>query len=335
MSEPVPLVRVFRGRTLESLHRGSFAIWAGGGLVRQAGDVLRPVFYRSTAKPFQALVTVTSGAATRFGLGDRELAVATGSHNASALHLETVRSILAKATVREEDLACGGHLSIHAAESARQLRELPADAATYPAIWSNCSGKHACFLAAARALGAPTQGYLDPGHPVQQAVRAHLLAFAGLEEEDVPAGTDGCGAPIYAVPLRNMARSLALLGAPEDLPEELAQAARKVTAAMVANPEMVAGDHRFDTDLMLAARGQVVAKGGAEGVEGVAVPRLGLGIAVKVDDGSDRGYRLLVIALLKDLGVLTAEAAEDLAERHGRTLKNHAGTRVGRAEAVL
>lgn len=335
MNDPVPLVRVLRGRTLESVHRGSFAVWSQGGVVRQAGDVLRPVFYRSTAKPFQALVTVTSGAADRFGLSERELAVATGSHNAAPAHLEAVKSILQKAGLTQSQLGCGGHLSINPQESARQLRELKPGSTDYPAIWSNCSGKHSCFLAAARALDAPTANYLEPAHPVQQAVRSHILAFAGLEGEDVPSGTDGCGAPIYAVPLRSMARSLAMLGAPQGLPDELADAATRVCSAMSRNPEMVAGDHRFDTELMLAAKGGLVAKGGAEGVQGVAVPRLGLGMAVKVDDGADRGYRLLVIALLKDLGLLGPAAAEELAERHGRTLKNHAGKVVGRVEPVL
>jgi len=335
MAQPVPLVRVLRAGRLESRHFGSFAIWQDGRVLRAAGDVERPVFYRSTAKPFQALVAVTSGAADRFGLVPKELAVATGSHNAQPEHLEVVRSILAKAGVPEDALRCGGHFSIYPKEAARQHKSLGEGAHLLPAIWSNCSGKHAAFLAAAKALDAPLEDYLEPSHPVQREVQRHVAAFTGQEAASIPTGVDGCGAPIQAVPLVAMARSLALLARPDGVEPALAAAARRVVAAMAAHPRMVAGEGRFDTDLMTTAKGRVVAKGGAEGVQGVWVPERGLGLAIKVEDGNDRGQHLVVIALLREMGLFTEEEAEGLSARHGSVLKNHAGREVGRVEVAL
>jgi L-asparaginase II len=335
MAQPVPLVRVLRAGRLESRHFGSFAVWQDGRVVRAVGDVDRPVFYRSTAKPFQALVAVTSGAAERFGLVAKELAVATGSHNAQPEHLVVVRSILTKAEIPEEALRCGGHFSIYPKEAARQHRSLGEGAHLLPAIWSNCSGKHAAFLAAAKAMDAPLDDYLEASHPVQREVHRHVALFTGEEPTTIPTGVDGCGAPIQAVPLSAMARSLALLGRPDGIDAALGAAAKRVVAAMAAHPRMVAGDGRFDTDLMTTAQGRLVAKGGAEGVEGVCVPERGIGIAIKVEDGNDRGQQQVVIHLLAELGLLTEEEAGGLAARHGAVLRNHAGREVGRIEVAL
>jgi L-asparaginase II len=335
MPSSVPLVHVRRGGRLESVHCGSFVLLDGEQIIEAAGDPHHVAYYRSTAKPFQAMVAVTSGAADRFGLTPEELAIAAGSHNASARHLAVVRSILAKAGVGEDALRCGGHWSIDPKLTRQQAVEHGADLATLPRIWSNCSGKHAGMLAAARALGASLHDYLDPAHPVQREIVAIVAACAGLAVEDVGLAIDGCGAPIHALSVEAMARSLLRLGRPQGLEARFADAAERVGAAMSQHPDMVAGEGRFDTDLMTSCATRILSKGGAEGVHGVAVPERGLGLAVKVDDGSDRGYRQLVIALLLRHGVLTHAEAEGLAERHGRTIRNWAGTEVGRLEVVV
>jgi len=335
MPSSVPLVHVRRGGRLESVHRGSFVLLEGDRILEAAGDPHHVAYYRSTAKPFQAMVAVTSGAADRFGLTDEELAIAAGSHNASPTHLAVVRALLAKAGVDEDALRCGGHWSIDARRARQQVVEHGVDLAPIPRIWSNCSGKHAGMLTAARALGAPLADYLDPAHPVQAEITRIVAAFAGLTVEEVGLATDGCGAPIHALTVEAMARSMLRLGCPTDLEDRYADAATRLGAAMTAHPVMIAGDGRFDTDLMTSAATRILSKGGAEGVHGIAVPERSLGLAVKVDDGSDRGYRQLVIALLLRHGVLTHTEAEGLAERHGRTIRNWAGTEVGRLEVVV
>jgi L-asparaginase II len=333
MDDPTaPLVRIERGGLPESLHRGALAVADAKGVRFAMGDPSWVVFPRSALKPFQALAGVVSGAVDALEVPDDELAVATGSHDATAAHVAAVRSLLARAGVAASLLRCGGHLSIDPDEAFRQRQggERP------PATWSNCSGKHALMLVVARRLGADLASYAEPDHPVQRMNRRHLARFAGLAEEDVRHGVDGCGAPAFAVPIGALALALARLGRPDGLPPDLAGAAARVVKAMRAHPAMVAGAKRFDTDLMLSAAEPLVAKGGAEGVHGVALPERGLGIAVKAEDGRDRGYRLVVIDLLERLGALSAEAARGLRERQTEAVvKSMAGAVVGRSVSLL
>ncbi len=326
---PVPLVHVSRGGRLECVHRGHYVIVQDGLVVEQAGDAGFQTYYRSTSKPFQSMACITSGAADRFGFTPAMLALAAGSHNSEPAQLEVARGMLAAAGVEESALCCGGHWSINKQVARAQVLEVGADADPLPAIWSNCSGKHASMLASAVALEAPLGTYVDPVHPAQLEITRVIAACAGVEPEAIGIGCDGCGAPVHAVSLEAMARSLWRLGDPASLPAELGDAAERVGQAMSEHPGMVAGAKRFDTDLMETASMRILSKGGAEGVHGLAVPRLKLGLALKVEDGSDRGYRLVVIELLRRYGALTSEEAEVLAQRHGRTIRNLAVTEVG------
>jgi len=332
MEPSVSLVRVRRGSHVESLHRGLVALWEGARLRAVLGDPQALTFYRSSSKPLQALATITLGAADAYGLTAAELALATGSHSGAPLHVAAARSILAKAEVPESALGCGGHWSIDS-DVAHQQRLI---ASTPGAVLSNCSGKHALMLAGARRQGATLHDYLAPTHPLQRQIREDVARLAGLASGQVAVTIDGCGAPTFAVPLAALACSIARLAAPFDLPEPLARAAKLVVDAMLAHPEMVAGDGRFDTELMRAGAGAFVAKGGAEGVHVVAVPRLALGLVVKVEDGSDRGYRLVVVEVLRRLGLLSDAQALTLAERQGhKTQKNFAGRTIGDLEVLL
>ncbi|MFM8979300.1 MAG: asparaginase [Planctomycetia bacterium] len=332
MERSVPLLRVRRGGHEESLHRGFVAVQEGERLLGVLGDPRALVFYRSASKPLQALAGITSGAADAFGLLPAELALATGSHNGAPLHVAAARSILAKAGVPESALGCGGHWSIDH-EVAQQQR---VGWSKPPAVLSNCSGKHALMLAGAQHLGASLEGYLAPTHPLQQRIRAELAVLGGVPVEQVRVAVDGCGAPTFALPLAEAARSVVRLATPQGLPEALEGAVRRTVAAMQAHPEMVAGEGRFDTELMRAGKGAFVAKGGAEGVHMVAAPGRGLALLVKVADGSDRGYRLVVLELLRRLGLLGAAEAEALGESQAsRTQKNWSGTVTGELEVLL
>lgn len=335
MPSSVPLIHIRRGGLVESVHHGSFVLMEGDEVIAAAGDPGHVEYFRSTAKPFQAMVAITSGAVERFGLTPEELALAAGSHNAEPRHVEVARGILAKAGIDEAALGCGGHWSINPERAREQVVEVGADADPLPRVWSNCSGKHAIMLAAARAMDAPLDAYLQRDHPVQQEITATLAAFSGVASNDIPLGTDGCGAPAHALSTEAMARALVRLGDPTAMDAPYVACANQIADAMAAHPDMVGGTKRFDTDLMTSSAVGLLAKAGAEGIHGVTVPSCRLGLAVQVDDGSDRGYRQLVIELLLRRGVLTDDEAAGLRERHGATIKNWMGDEVGRLEVAV
>jgi L-asparaginase II len=334
MPESDVLVRVLRGGMEESTHRGAFVVVERGTVTLSRGDPGRFVFYRSASKPLQALELVRCGAADAFGLSPAEIAVAAGSHSGEPRHLAAVRSILAKSKVPEEALRCGGHRSINPDVAFAQRRD---DVPVTPVL-SNCSGKHAGMLAAAKHRGDPLEGYLSIKHPVQRAIVEHVAALGGIDPARVADGVDGCGAPALAVPLDAMARSIAAVADGDGVPgvdPALARAAARVADAMVAHPEMVAGEGRFDTDLMVAGGGSLIAKAGAEGVHVTALRGRRTAIAVKVDDGSDRGYRPVVLELLARLGAIGAETFAALAKKHAPlAVLNLAGREVGRVEVL-
>ena len=330
MERAIPLVSVRRGAIEESLHRGALVLLHGEDEICVRGDAAWVVYYRSVSKPLQALVAVTSGAADALDLVDEELAVATGSHNAEPRQLEMVRSILAKAGLDEGHLSCGGHYSIDASRAREQHRSTD----TPPPIWSSCSGKHALMLATARHLGQPLGTYLDPSHPLQMTIREHIARLAGMDVDAVIVGRDDCGTPAYAVPLRNLALSLQRFGQPDALPPALARACRRVAAAMDRHPRMVGGLRRIDTDLMEGTQEVLLAKAGAEGVYGWVAPARGLALALKAEDGSDRAWRLVVVDLLEQVGILDHPTAATIRSRHcDPVIRDHGGVPVGRLVA--
>ena len=335
MPEPQPMVQVIRGGRIESVHHGSYVLMQAGEIVAQAGDPQRLTYYRSCSKPFQSMAAVTTGAADRFGLDAAMLAIGAGSHNAEPEQLATVRRMLGCLGLEASTLGCGGHWSLDPETARTQIQER--DGATGPLsrLWSNCSGNHAAMLAATLALGAPVGTYLDAAHPAQVEITRILAAFTELALEDIAMAVDGCGAPVHGVPLSAVARSMMNLGRPEALPDDLRAGATRIVAAMHTHPDMVAGVRRFDTDLMRTASLTLVAKAGAEGVHGTCVPKLGLGLAVKVEDGSDRGYRHVVIEVLRRHGALTDDEAAALRQLHGETLTNWEGAAVGHLEVAV
>ncbi len=332
MARSEPLVRLTRGGHEESVHTGNLVLIEQGRPTLVCGDPGRVVFYRSASKPLQALELVRSGAADAFGLSEAELAIAAGSHSAEPRHLDAVRSMLKAGGIPETCLRCGGHRSVNAKVAFAQTR----DGVALTSLHSNCSGKHAGMLLTAKHKGAPLETYTELTHPVQLAIASHVVMFGGVPREKVLAGVDGCGAPALAVPMEAMARSIANVASPDGLPLDLAAAARRVARAMIAHPEMVAGEDRFDTDLMLAARGRVIAKAGAEGVFVVGAAERRLGLAVKADDGADRGYRLVVLEVLRRRGLLDDDAFGALAKKHAPPIiTNLAGEPVGRMDVAF
>jgi L-asparaginase II len=311
-----------RAGRVESVHRVRAAVLVDGRAALASGETAAPVFLRSCAKPFQAWAVVETGAADAYGLEAPELAVMAGSHGGEASHVRAVRSILRKARVPVRALRCGSHPPL----SARGLRELYGAGREPTPLHNNCSGKHAGMLAAARRLGAPLEGYLDPDHPVQRANLRAVARFTGVAARAIRIGIDGCSAPTFAVPLRALARAGAEFAGAAD------PSARRVREAMAAHPDRVG---RPCALLLSAAPGRILAKGGAEGVYLCAVPARRAGIALKIVDGNVRPVVHVLAALFRKLGLLEGEDLARVAKAADPVLRNHAGLAVGEVRVRL
>lgn len=327
-------MEVWRGPIVESRHRGHLAAVDGDGrLVASLGDPGTVTYLRSSGKPFQTVPVLTSGAAESFGLTEAELAIACGSHSGEDLHAETVAGMLEKIGLNENFLKCGVHEPFDraTAERLRALGESPG------VLRNNCSGKHTAMLALSLHLGAPPELYDDPASPVQQSVLRAISRFSDINADEMVLGTDGCGVPVFGLPVRSMALMYARLVAPPGgFDAETLAACERLTAAMNARPELVGGTHeRFDTEVMRAARGRLVSKIGAEGVYTAgALPSerwpKGLGLAFKIEDGEDRRARsTIAVEALRQLGVLDKDAYKALSPYASFPVQNHRGEKVG------
>jgi L-asparaginase II len=327
----VPLVEVTRGSDVESIHAGSIAVVnTRGDMLYQAGDPHFLTFTRSTLKPFQALPFMLAGGPARFGYTTREVALLCASHSGEPMHTDAVQSMLRKAGCDEHHLRCGCHQPSHYAVSGKQ----PPAGETWNQLHNNCSGKHAGFLAYCVQHGLALDSYLDPAHPLQQAIRQSVAQVAGIAEKDLKIGIDGCSAPNYAMPLSRLALAYARL-AQGDGGDATGSALNELYRAMTAHPEMVSGTGRSDLAFMQTVPGDWVAKVGAEGVQAIGIRSAGLGIAIKVADGNTRALYPAAIAVLQQLGLIETPEATPLAAWTRPQLKNLMGLRTGEVRAML
>jgi len=327
MSNPI-LVELTRGPLPESLHSGAIAVSDAKGTLRFAlGDVERPIFPRSALKPVQAVPLLESGAAEAFALSDEEIALACASHSGEPMHTERVAAWQKRIGCSVADLACGPHRPIHepTANAMVERGEKPTP------LHNNCSGKHTGFMTLARQLGAPVAGYQLPDHPAQRAVERTLKEMGGLSGE-LPYGVDGCTVPNFAVPLKSLARAMAQFADTSALPQTRAAACRRIAAAMNGHPDLVGGTGRFCTMLMRENPGLAV-KTGAEGVYVGIVPELGLGAALKIDDGAGRASETAMAALLIALGAINDSGAAASFAR--APVLNTRGATIGQRRAVF
>lgn len=332
--EPVILAKAVRGETVESIHRGHLIVVDGEGeVIASLGDPETVTFFRSSAKPFQALPFLTSGAADRYGFSEKEIALACGSHSGEVYHVETAAKMLEKIGLSETDLKCGAHLPFHEirAEEMIKASEIPTQ------LHNNCSGKHAAMLGEARHIEADLTSYYLVENPVQKQILAVVSKFSDVPASDIKIGIDGCAAPNFALPVAAMARSFArLVYPPKNFDSEMREACRRIVAAMMTYPEMIGGSERLDTMIMRKLRGKIISKVGAEGVYTAGVLpspqwKKGLGIAFKIEDGEDKRARPVVaIELLRQLGITDAG---DFPELSPMPIVNRRNNTVGRVEA--
>ncbi|GAB5468861.1 MAG: asparaginase [Rhodospirillales bacterium] len=325
------LVEVTRGPWVESRHRAAYALVdVAGRVVRSAGDIERPVYPRSAIKALQALAMIESGAAEHYGLSQAEIALACASHKGEARHVAAVEAWLVRLGLTPEALLCGPQ------PPARQesLADLYAAGGRPSALHNNCSGKHAGFLTQSLRLAAPPAGYLKQQHPVQQRVLGVMESMSGLDLGRAPRGIDGCGIPTLALPLGNLALAMARLGNPDDQPESRQAACQAVRKAVAAEPFMLGGTDDFVSAAMGVLGPRALVKNGAEGVFCASFPDLGLGLALKVDDGAGRAAEVLMGRFLLALGLLSDEEAAGLSTWLDPRLINRAGREVGVMRAL-
>ena len=299
MPNAVPLVRVVRSGVTESIHLGHVAVCdPSGRLLASAGDPDHLLFSRSSMKPLQAAVSLRRIGETL----PRELvAVMCASHNGEPVHVRAVRRLLRSGDLSERELGCPPDLPMapHARREVARPRR----------IFHNCSGKHAGMLLASDRTGLRLDSYLRPSHPLQREIVRAVRSATDVERPLI--GVDGCGAPVHGLPLRGMATLFARLSGPERLGRLTEHAATAVTA-MRAEPYLVAGRGRSDTRIMEAVP-DVICKVGAEGLHCAAVLGHGIGVAVRIDDGSDRAAAPALLRALALLGVLGEDQLERLA----------------------
>lgn len=309
LPQHAPLVVATRDGLVESIHYGSaIATAPDGSILASAGDPLAPFYPRSSLKPLQSVAMVRAG----LKLPSDLLALAAASHSGGARHRGGTQRILAMHGLTANDLENSTDLPYGTSERENWLRSgLHATQVT-----QNCSGKHAAMAATCVINGWPVKGYLDPSHPLQQAVAATVADLTG--EQPLALSTDGCGTPLFALTLRGMARAFGTIAAaaaavntPARTPDDggaaplLAEAA--VGLAMRQHPDMVAGERRDVTELMRLLPG-AVAKDGFEGVQLVGLPD-GRAVAIKISDGGDRARMPAAVHMLECLGVNTAPLA--------------------------
>jgi len=320
------LVSVYRGSIEESSHYGHIAIVdVSKGLKSALGDPNYITYIRSAAKPLQVINLFLNDLDKQYGFTAEEIAVMCGSHGGEEIHCNAVNSVLEKIGLSTDYLQCGSHrpFSREAASRLNRLQQKPTS------LHNNCSGKHAAMLAMCVKYGWNTGNYLDPHHPVQTKLAETVAYISDLRVRDLIIGIDGCGVPVYGMPLYNMAQAFGRLANPNGLSESFALACSKVTKAMITSPHMLSAKEAIDYNLMMETKGSVIAKIGAEAVYCIGLPNKGIGIALKVIDGSHRAIPPVVMKLLVKQNILDEHSLHHLSKFVQPEIINHAGLKVG------
>ncbi len=313
------LVEVYRENVPESFHRGVVCVVnAQNEVVFEAGDIHQLCYPRSAMKLFQTIPLLINGGMEKFNLTLEELAIMCGSHNAEAEHLRVVESILHKTGLTKEHLNCGPQYP-----TSRKDANALIQSGTKPHhIHNNCSGKHAGMLATCVLMGWPTDGYIHPDHPLQQAIMDVCSLMYEYPKEKMITALDGCSAPIFSVPVYNQAIGYKNLVANQHLPPAVQQACKLIIEAMTQYPFMVAGTGRYCTDMMKITAPKVIGKTGAEGIFCMTFTEQQLGVCIKIDDGKMQPQYNVAEALLEASGLFSKEQLSPLHKYAEADLKN-------------
>ena len=324
------LAEVYRGKTIESVHYGSIAVVdSKGKLIYSLGDPYFVTYLRSSAKPFQAIPLMTSGAANEFGLTQKEIAIISGSHNGQKIHTDTVKSILKKIGLSEKDLQCGVHIPHY--YTANNIT--PSKGKRFTPIHHNCSGKHSGVLALSVYFGWDIKNYLDNNHPAQKMILKAVSEICQYPGKNIGIGIDGCGMPVFAMPIYNMAVGFSNLINYGSKNEKTSKAYKMIVDSMRKYPEMVSGEGRLDLGLAIASKNNILAKAGGEALSCSGILNKRWGMAVKIADGGQRAIGPVVIEALKQMGLLNEKQILKIKKFAHPVIKNFRGDEVGFIQA--
>ncbi len=311
MQKSVPLAVITRSGLKDTLHRGSVAVTDDtGDLIHSAGDPCYSAYIRSAAKPIQCLPVILTGAAGDYGLDDADIAIICGSHRGGDDQVRRVKRILDKIGAEPGMVKSGRGLE------------------------DNCSGKHAGMLAVCLHQGYDPDTYLEMEHPHQRNIVEYVGRICNVDKNEIALGVDGCSAPIHYLTLRQMALGYARMGgAGRHFEPSLAKAIRRVFNAMWLHAGGDTGEPRFNE--LLGEKPLFMVKRGGAGVYCGSVPDHGLGIAVKIDDGSLLPVIPVYFSVMKRLGIISESTAEEIAARFYPPVNNRAGIEIGTIETLV
>ncbi len=327
-SENPVVVEIWRGDRVESRHRGAVAVVDGAGdTVFSLGDIHAPIYPRSSLKPVQALWLLESGAAEHFHLTSAHISLACASHSGELPHTERVTAWLEEIGLDESWLECGTHPPSNIETRVQMIRE-----GIQPSpVHNNCSGKHCGFLSTAVHLGVDPHGYIKPDHPVQREVADIVQDVCGFSLEGATPAVDGCGIPLFAIPLRNLGFAFAGFAPCYRRTDARGKAGTEVVNSILEHPFLIAGTGRFCTRVMEFGNGKAIVKTGAEGVYLGVLLDQGLGVALKIDDGATRAAEVLMAGVLERFSSCQ-DFSKALQSEIERPLKNVVGKTVGKIQ---
>jgi L-asparaginase II len=325
------LVEVTRNDVVESRHFGSAVVCDyKGDVLHSWGDIKKPMFPRSALKPLLAIDLVNSGASEQYGLSDAEITLACASHRGEPMHQQLVSTWLERLGLTEQHLACGADLP----DDVDSAHKLLLSGQQGCRVHHNCSGKHAGFLTTALHLKMPLEDFHLIDHPLQQLSLEGLSDLAGTNLRGYPMGIDGCGFPAPTMPLLKLGLMVARFANPSGLADDRARAIRRIQQAIIGEPLYAAGHGTVVSELNQVTKGAVLAKTGAEGVITAALPGRGLGIALKISDGSARARATALLEILDHLGVLADAEKKQLQAHTVPQIENSRGLVVGEIRAA-
>ncbi len=327
------LIEVSRGELIECKYRGDIAVVDKNGvLLYYVGDPYKVTYSRSSAKPIQAMEVFFSGAYDEFRFTDSEIAIMCASHYAEKFHIRSVKSILDKIGLDENNLLCGTTSSMqpeYALELAKRNVKLNP-------MYNDCSGKHAGMLSVCVKYGYDIHSYKQVEHPLQESLKEHIAYIYDINEKDIIVAIDGCDVPVFGMPLYNLALAYARFTNPDVLRNDYQKIAEKIFDCMNNHPEMIAGTGGFCTELIKNTNRKLIGKLGAEGVYCVGLKDKGIGIAIKIEDGNiDRAIPTSAVHTLNLLKVLTEEEAQSLSNFRVMDNLNATNTIVGKIYPVF
>ena len=328
----VELVHVMRGGEVESIHRGDIVgVDKEGKILFEYGCGSKRTFWRSSAKPVQVIPFIEAGGLEHFDIESKELALMTSSHGGEPDHVQVLKGLLGKLNKRVEDLDCGVSRPMYEGEYRRMLKaDLSFSQANNP-----CSGKHSNMLGLGILKDLDMTDYILPEHPIQQIMIGIAAEMTDLKKEEIDLAIDGCGVPVFGLPIYNMAIAYAKLAGPFDKSKPRQTVLKTIASAMTSQPYYVAGTNRLDTILMEETQGRILAKLGAESVYCMSIMDQNVGIAMKTEDGGYRALDCLVPQLLYKHGYITEDELNRINNRLRLLVKNHRGQTVGKLLACI